>query len=311
MNPLTKKSLRVSGRFSVMALCLLLVFVWLAWPQPALAQEGAVFAAMEPVASESGEVKPCTSCHEDEASSWMASPHATITDADTGLPVAECSSCHGDYVRGHPDEAMTPLRADSSSCQDCHAATFTQWEESIHGGEGVQCISCHQPHSQEVRLTDERQCTACHQESLGDPMHTAHWEAQTACTDCHMAEIAPSEAMAMLTATDAALASVLPATNHDFVSVSASNCLGCHAEDVTAPRPASWVKSGEKALETERQLSETTSALEKAKQGNRNLTIFSLANLGFGVGIGGILGIVFMVAFVRFVAPSKKESDRE
>ena len=302
------RNLPLFGRLSALALCLLFAILWLALPTPAYAQEGAAAAAAATVTASDAaapveddeEVKPCTSCHEDEADSWMASAHALTTDPDTGLAVAQCTSCHGEYVRGHPDEALTPLIVDSSSCKGCHGGTFAQWDESIHGSEGVQCISCHQPHSQEMRLTDEGQCTACHQESLDDPMHTAHWEAETACTDCHMATLAPEAALALAHADGEALASVMPTTNHDFVSVSAANCLGCHAEDVTLTQPTAYVQAVTTNRETSLALSDTKAELASAKQANRSLTIFSLANLGFGLGIGSILGIVFMVAFIRF-----------
>lgn len=311
----TTNSLPSAGRLSALALCLLFAVLWLACPSTAYAQEaGAVDAANAVVAQveDDEEVKPCTSCHEDEADSWMASTHALTTDPDTGLAVAQCTSCHGDYVRGHPDEALTPLIVDSSSCRDCHAGTFAQWDESIHGSEGVQCISCHQPHSQEMRLTDEGQCTACHQESLDDPMHTAHWEAEAACTDCHMATLEPSAALALAHADGEALASVLPTTNHDFVSVSAANCLSCHAEDVTLTQPTAYVQAVTTNRETSLALSDAKAELASAHQTNRSLTIFSLANLGFGLGIGSILGIVFMVAFIRFGSRAADEqSQRE
>ncbi|MGL4648856.1 MAG: hypothetical protein ACRC1H_05565 [Caldilineaceae bacterium] len=301
-------------RLSLFALGLLAAFFCLVAPQVARAQDP--LTSGDTVAIPTEEVKPCTSCHEDEADSWMASPHALTSNPDTGEAAASCTTCHGDYVRGHPDEALTPLRADSNACKTCHAGTFTQWENSTHGAEGVQCISCHQPHSQEMRLTDERQCTACHQESLDDPMHSAHWQAETACTDCHMAQVSADAALAMAhsagASDGAALMAVLPSTNHDFVSVSADNCLGCHAEDVSSNQQTSFSTTALTARDTEEALSNTQAELESAEQRNYSLTIFSLANLGFGLGIGGILGIVFMVAFVRFGNPSpKKGADHE
>ena len=42
------------------------------------------------------------------------------------------------------------------------------------------------------------------------------------------------------------------------------------------------------------------SELDQSQQTNRSLAILSVANLGFGVGIGGILGIIFMIAYARF-----------
>lgn len=299
------------SRLGVLALGLLFVLLWLAAPQAAYAQDAATdpLPADIPAALPTEEVKPCTSCHEDEADAWMASPHALTSNPDTGEASATCTTCHGDYVRGHPDEALTPLRVDSESCRTCHAGTFSQWENSIHGQEGVQCISCHQPHSQQIRLTDERQCTACHQESLEDPLHTAHWEAETACTDCHMAEVAPDAALALAHADGASIAAVLPTTNHDFVSVSPTNCLECHADDVDLTQEASYEVSAEDARAAEEALSSAKVDLASAQQKNHSLTIFSLANLGFGLGIGGILGIVFMVAFIRF--GQTKGDDRE
>jgi hypothetical protein len=263
-------------------LALLLAALWASAPQTALAQ------------SEDDDVKPCTSCHSDEGDAWKVSPHATSIDPETGMPVATCESCHGEYVRGHPDEALEPLRVDSSSCRECHAATYEQWQQSVHGDEGVQCISCHLPHSQDVRLTDEQQCKACHQDSLTDPLHTAHWDSEASCTDCHMASATTGAALA---STDPAMA-MISVPSHDFVSVSADNCLECHREDVSlVSREASPQEIAyKKAVE---ELPVVSANLAAAQQSNRSLAIFSLANLGFGVGIGGILGIVFMIFFVR------------
>jgi hypothetical protein len=294
----------VVARLTLRTVSLALLFVCIAWPVAAMAQD----AADDPV-------KPCTSCHTDEAAAWQASSHGMKSNPDTGEAAAACTSCHGDYVRGHPDEALTPLRADSSSCMECHAATFQQWEASIHGEEGVQCISCHQPHSQEMRLTDEAQCTACHRESLEDPLHEAHWQAEAACTDCHMAEMAPGAALAMASAAgESSFASVLPTTNHDFVTVSAAKCLDCHADDVALTQRTSYVDG---SADSAASVTDVEARLESARQTNRSLTIFSLANLGFGLGMGGVLGIVFMVVMIRFGnrpsedESSAKENDRE
>lgn len=251
--------------------------------RPALAQS-----------QEKGEVKPCASCHSDEAEIWQDSAHATSVDPATGLPAAACESCHGAYERGHPDEAMATLRVDSSSCQDCHADTYEQWQTSMHGAEGVQCISCHLPHSQQMRLTDEGQCKACHQEALEDPLHSAHWSGDAACTDCHMANTTVGVALA---AADPALAA-LTTPSHDFVGVSAVNCLECHREDVTLTR----AEGNQEGIAVRAALAEApilAAKLEGARQDNRSLTVLSVANLGFGIGVGGILGIAFMVILVR------------
>lgn len=266
----------------VIALVLLGVALLLAMPTVAHAQDSI---------TDSSDTKPCSSCHSDEADAWGASPHAALVDPDTGHALATCTTCHGDYVRGHPDENSVPLVVDSSSCKECHEETWSQWESSTHGDEGVQCIGCHMVHSQEMRLTDDRLCTSCHRESLDDTLHQAHWQDTATCTDCHMAVTATvSEAVAsaggQLVATHA--------PDHDFVSVSSAKCLDCHREDVK-------IKAG---VATATQAISVTAAadpkLAQAQQANHVLGVLSLANLGFGVGIGGILGIVFMIAYARF-----------
>ncbi len=277
---------RLQGRRSrlFLSVCLALMAgaIWLALPAIARAQDSI---------TDSPDTKPCTSCHSDEADAWNGSPHAGLVDPATGHALATCTTCHGEYVRGHPDEDSVPLIVDSSSCKDCHSDTWAQWENSTHGAEGVQCISCHLVHSQEMRLTDERLCTSCHRESLDDPMHQAHWEGSATCTDCHMASTA-SENAAVASVGNELFAMHTP--SHDFVSVSAAKCLDCHRDDV---------RNDAAGESTTRNISTADAAapqLAQAQATNRSLAFMSVANLGFGIGIGGILGIIFMIAYARF-----------
>lgn len=256
--------------------------LWLAMPAVAHAQDSI---------TDSPVTKPCSSCHSDEADAWGSSPHASLVDPATGHALATCTTCHGDYVRGHPEEDSVPLVVDSSSCKDCHEETWSQWEVSTHGDKGVQCISCHLVHSQTMRLTDDRLCSSCHRESLEDTMHQAHWEGNATCTDCHMAETTTmSEAVALA----GGLLFATHAPDHDFVSVSSAKCLDCHRED------AQDTVGGTATTQNISSTNAADSKLAQAQQTNRRLGVLSLANLGFGVGIGGILGIVFMVAYARF-----------
>lgn len=283
-----------AGHRVLSALCLLgllLLAALFCAPQVARAQEPVAPGADEEI------TKPCSSCHEEEWNAWQDSPHSELADPDSGEALATCSSCHGDYSRGHPDEDMVPLKVDSSTCQECHAETWSQWENSLHGEEGVQCISCHLPHSQEMRLTDERMCTSCHQESLDDSLHQAHWAAETACTDCHMAS---STELSQLVSSDNMPSVLNPAApSHDFVTVSAVKCLDCHREDVAAG-PAGESAATVGFNELSEKLPEVQAQLDEARQTNRSLGFLSVASLGFGLGIGGILGIIFMVVYARW-----------
>jgi predicted CXXCH cytochrome family protein len=56
---------------------------------------------------------------------------------------------------------------------------------------GVTCTDCHDPHSGNVRATDNTLCTSCHTPSAFDtPEHHRHTPAQSGslCVDCHMRE---------------------------------------------------------------------------------------------------------------------------
>lgn len=241
-------------------------------PSPLLAQSPAL-----------DDADTCVSCHQEESAAWEVSPHGSVDPESAGQAGgASCVDCHGEYVKGHPAEGPMSLSVDSSSCQECHASAFAQWDDSHHASEGVQCISCHKPHSQQLRLTDESLCRSCHHASLDDPFHTAHWQGDVTCTACHLAD-APT--VQMVASQDPAMG-VTAAPSHDFITVSGQNCLDCHREAVTITQ----------TVPTKSVAEQTTPAgnvsIRRAERGSATL---SAANLGFGLGIGGILGIVFML----------------
>ena len=235
----------------------------------------------------------CTSCHSEEHEAWERSVHAAPEDGAT------CTDCHGEYVRGHPDSGEIPLVVDSSNCTNCHATTYDQWEHSLHASEGVQCISCHSAHSQNLRLTDEALCSSCHRESLSDPLHSAHWQNEVTCTSCHLTDGATRQSVA---SSDPMLALSFAPT-HDFVTVSAAKCLDCHREDVNLSASAN-PSDGQSTLV--QQTSGLASKLQSAQKSNSFLTVLSTINLGFGIGIGGILGILFVLV----AASVSKRSDK-
>jgi hypothetical protein len=230
----------------------------------------------------------CVTCHSDEGTAWTHSPHGQVPPESAGMAGgASCVDCHGPYIKGHPASGTITLTVDSSQCQTCHTDTYVQWQGSQHAQDNVQCISCHRPHSQELRLTDESLCQSCHHESLADPLHTAHWTGDATCTTCHLADVPQ---MNLAASQDPTLGRVV-APSHDFVTVSSKNCLDCHADDVSATPVATT--AGNAAATHEAQL--LAGQLEQTQRANKSLTTFSAANLGFGLGIGGILGIVFML----------------
>lgn len=254
------------------------LFVWLGFVLPL----DAVAAPPAPSGAES-----CVECHQEETTAWQDSPHAGAGDEHG----ATCEGCHGAYVESHPGEGVMRLAVDSSVCEECHSDTFAQWQGTVHADAGVQCIGCHLSHSQEFRLTDESLCGSCHRERLQDFSHTAHDIANVGCTDCHVSSLSPVD-------TETAGLSVsqaMRAPSHDFTHVASEDCITCHGPDVHTLLPASDQVVNAQVLDMAEQVPELTAELEKTRQSNQTLQIMAPVALGIGLGIGGVLGIAFML----------------
>jgi hypothetical protein len=242
-------------------------------------QPGIALAQSSSPTEESAE--KCTKCHTDETKAWADSPHAK---AATGA--VTCESCHGPYVEDHPKDGIMQLGVDSASCQKCHTETYEQWQDSAHGRANVQCIGCHLSHSQEFRLSDKALCAACHRERLD----TAHGQADISCVDCHRSPMNVHE-LESVSASEASLG--VPAASHDFTTVPSRNCASCHdqvahREDIA---PVSTVRS----LTAGECQPELIAKLEATQRTNKSLQTMTPISLGFGMGIGGTLGIIFML----------------
>lgn len=253
--------------------------------------------ALAPIAAAQSDEEGC-GCHSAERETWEMSTHGQLMA--NGEPVAACETCHGAYTRGHPEEDMIPLDTDSSVCIDCHEPIAHNWELTVHAEAGVQCIGCHQAHSQDLRLDSKVLCESCHRDTLQDSLHTAHWLGDVACTNCHMADKAPAVGEQIAAADPAA--ALLTAPRHDFVAVAGSNCLDCHAEQVTTP-----VKNTDSAslqrvniIEAAAEAPVLRAQLSQAEQATRTTTLFIPMSLGFGVSIGGVLGIAFVLVVARW-----------
>ncbi len=236
------------------------------------------------------------SCHSAETETWVHSPHAGL--GVDGQPIATCETCHGPYTRSHPDDDMMLLDEDSSICKQCHTDTFAQYEHTTHAEANVQCISCHVSHSQDLRVADESLCTSCHKDALKDELHTAHWVSDVSCTNCHM-ETPLTEGVGPVASANPA-AGIGGSVSHDFVSVSARNCVGCHRKMVY-DQTMSTETAARLSLAAEASLAPVLRReVDQAETANRNLAILSAVTLGAGIGLGGILGIAFMLVVARF-----------
>jgi formate-dependent nitrite reductase cytochrome c552 subunit len=231
----------------------------------------------------------CAECHPQEMETWSNSPHAQVKLADGSVGVT-CEDCHGTYVEGHPEKGLMQLSTDSSVCKSCHAQAYEKWAISAHGRLNVQCIGCHIAHSQGLRLTDNALCTACHQKPPTDLAHTSHSQAGVVCVSCHASTASAQAAAAAMPAADAE-------SDHDFMATSSLPCVNCHDKTPASSTTdtASDRAVGPAAAATANQPSEPVTTAETQERPAQILQIMPFVTLGLGMGIGGILGIVFML----------------
>ena len=193
----------------------------------------------------------CGNCHEAVTSQWQNSAHghasvvATFLDAwaEQGSP-PECLRCHttgfnaetGSYEKEgiacetcHPSDPaehpQTIMQTDISSrlCGQCHVDTFSEWEASQHGQEGLTCARCHNPHTNELRAGSMQDtCRSCHKEETHFYTFTAHASEGLLCTDCH------------LQTNNTPLGSGHSQINHTF-SVGSDACTACHSDGLHKP----------------------------------------------------------------------------
>lgn len=228
----------------------------------ASAQEG----SPPSVQTSSGETD-CTVCHTEFQMTWETSAHGTagsdpiFLDAWTkqGKPGAclvchttgydpatatfkadgvTCEACHGEAPADHPKSPM-PIDHSTDLCGRCHSDTrfgWQDWKVSTHYQRGMDCTTCHDPHSASLKkiagprvgeTTDEVSalCINCHQEHSMDFPYTSHNQEGVSCVDCHVNHIED---------TDPAAHTV---PDHSF-NASLDTCNACHAEQMHSPTEA-------------------------------------------------------------------------
>ena len=257
------------------------------------------------VLSQSRTEKEGCGCHSAETKAWQDSPHAMAAQISGDLPSPTCEGCHGPYIRGHPDDGLMRLTVDSAVCHDCHSDTFEQWQGSVHAEKGVQCIGCHLPHAQELRVSEEKLCLSCHRQSVSDGFHISHRYADVSCTNCHLALPSGIHSPAS-NADDSPLAPTTPL--HDFVSVSGTECVECHRQYIG--NDSSRADAGDvavvKLMTVANRVPELTDSLQAARQQNSALVAMSFVSLGLGIGVGGVMGII-LVLVVGYVTQRKPD----
>jgi predicted CXXCH cytochrome family protein len=113
-----------------------------------------------------------------------------------------------------------PITPNADLCSNCHKTTTDEWRASPHSKAGVQCQSCHNPHTQ-TPMADSitALCSNCHKERGDSYTHSAHSNAGLECSNCHM-YTSPR--------TSNPIEGLVP-TGHTF-TVGSDACIGCHQD---------------------------------------------------------------------------------
>jgi predicted CXXCH cytochrome family protein len=269
----------------------------------------------------------CVKCHRNVAGDWSPSPHAHAYDDPVfqeqwvGLGTPEtclachttnyisssgeyetqgvsCQSCHGIVTEKHPAESV-PTIVDTYYCGSCHTTTLSEWRSTGHASSNVDCMDCHNPHSQKPLFSDpDDLCINCHKDSMGDYLNDLHVKQDIGCVDCHALVIQP----------DVAPEDGIVPTGHGF-TISPQTCVACHTDALHAgftlpgyENGAVNANNGHTITETEEGSSEGAQPLTDTSQENEltdtqriqtletALASSRISNLFQGAVIGLVLG---------------------
>lgn len=209
-----------------------------------------------------GFTKDCAVCHTEFQMSWQSGAHGTagsdpvfldewtkqgkpgacLVCHTTGYDPATatykadgvtCEACHGEAPADHPKSPM-PIDHSTDLCGRCHSDTrfgWQDWKVSTHYQRGMDCTTCHDPHSAALKkitatgMTEESAdevsalCINCHQEHSMEFPYTSHNQQGVSCVDCHVNHLED---------TDPAAHSV---PDHSF-NASLKSCNTCHADQM-------------------------------------------------------------------------------
>lgn len=207
------------------------------------------------------ETNDCATCHEDSQMSWQNGAHGqakndpifvtewtnqgkpgaclnchvTGYDEATGTWTADgvtCEACHTDEGGEHPRTTMS-VNATSSTCGTCHTDSrfeMQSWEGSTHFQKGMDCSTCHDPHSASLRVTinlrdpnapkdASRLCITCHEEASMNFPYSIHNKQGVTCIDCHLEHM------------ENANTGLHAIADHSF-KASIQTCSACHADQM-------------------------------------------------------------------------------
>ena len=255
----------------------------------------------------------CTVCHTEFEMTWENGPHgqagkdpifldewtkqgkpgACLVCHTTGYDPATatfkadgvtCEACHGPAPADHPKTPM-PIDRSPDLCGRCHSDTrfgWQDWKISTHYQRGMDCATCHDPHSAslkkmtgprgEASTTDDISalCINCHQEHSMNFPYTVHSQQGVTCVDCHVKHIENAERTAH----------TVP--DHSF-NASLDSCNSCHQQEMHNATPENQTSTAAAAPVN-------TSATENVQLASVTPEPAPVSPVGFSM-LAGLLGL--------------------
>lgn len=163
-----------------------------------------------------GQPASCLGCH---ATEKIVDGQSILEDGVT------CEVCHAPTSGDHPDTVM-PTNISSRLCGECHLDTFEEYQTSVHGQDGLNCVNCHKSHNMSLRSSNvEELCATCHSETSHFYGYSRHAQEGLLCVDCHL-RVAEGE-----------LGEGHGQRVHTF-GVDLETCNQCHGQDLHNPANA-------------------------------------------------------------------------
>jgi predicted CXXCH cytochrome family protein len=272
----------------------------------------------------------CAECHQNEHAQWADSPHANASlnqtfreefarqkqpsycmgchasgyDGAAGKYVFEgvvCSNCHWSENNAEHPPAPILVATDSSTCGACHlgahAPSYDEWLTSAHNEAGVDCIDCHTPHNNSLKLGDvNTTCGNCHTEAAVDTVHMGKDKdgEDMSCVDCHMQRVVDERGVFVLR------------TGHSM-QLDPAVCATCHGNVHALGKMSGGIGDGHPAVGTPRPPASTTNAasdssarVAELETQVEQLTATAQANWATGLA-GGAVGVLVLALLVAII----------
>lgn len=186
-----------------------------------------------------------------------------------------CDTCHTPMPDNHPEQLM-PTPSEAETCGACHTETFAEYEQSMHGAEGMACSNCHNPHTSSLKVANAQAlCQDCHTEETHFFSFTGHAQQGLICSDCH------------LRVTGEKAVEAHSPRLHTF-DVDLDSCTQCHGNAMHFPTQDSKELDGPATGSEETSLrfpiSQRAEELVEAPSGASPVTYILAAAAGIGVG---------------------------